>query len=566
MIRITQNPPESLWRSLQTLCATRVLISLVLLVFLSLNSNPFFGDTSSDLHRNTCLVYLFLAILFALLQIKIKHYFLGQITGQILTDLLVISILYLAAGGMKSGLVILYLFPLAGSALLAPLVLALFFAALVTLFLLLEGFYLVLQHMQDVSISQTGLYGGAFLATVYVVNRLAGSLIRQEELAFQRGKDLHIQQAINKLVIADMGDGIVVVDHDSRVFACNPAAERMLGLSFTPGGAKLVEIPSLLPIATAFFSWHGAAPDTKPDWIDTGMFADISLADELAAGGMVVVKGVRRDVLTHLKLRFATVNADFDASDDRTVIFLQDVSEMENQAQQLKLASMGRLTASIAHEVRNPLSAISYATGLLGEEGSSSVQGKRLLKIIGDNVLRLNQLIEDILRLSRKSQLHGNPLSLKMTLLEIVQEFQETYNIAPNVIVSDVPDDILIRFDPMHLREVIVNLLTNAVRFASGMQGSIRLFTVSDLLHQLELHVQDDGADIKSEVRAHLFEPFYTTSSRGTGLGLYMARELCLNNGALLDYEYRVTSAEPGVVNAAANGRFVITFARPGAG
>ena len=387
-------------------------------------------------------------------------------------------------------------------------------------------------------------------------------------MAFQRGKDLRIQQAINKLVIADVGDGIVVVDHDSRVFACNPAAERMLGLSIAPGGIKLVEIPSLLPIATAFFSWRRSVFDVLPNWITAETFADISLstiaAAELANTGMVMVKGVRHDVVTHLKLRFANVNADFDPSDDRTVIFLQDVSEMENQAQQLKLASMGRLTASVAHEVRNPLSAISYATALLNEETTNTVQSKRLLKIIGDNVVRLDQLIEDILRLSRKGQMHGDPYNLKIALNDIVMEFQETHGVAADVIALVADEAIFIRFDLLHLREVIVNLLTNAIRYASGGPASIRFFTVSNLIHQLELHVCDDGPDMSSEVRAHLFEPFYTTSSRGTGLGLYMARELCLNNGALLDYEYRLTPAESDGVMGATSGRFVITFAIPG--
>jgi two-component system sensor histidine kinase PilS (NtrC family) len=113
------------------------------------------------------------------------------------------------------------------------------------------------------------------------------------------------------------------------------------------------------------------------------------------------------------------------------------------------------------------------------------------------------------------------------------------------------------------LREVIVNLLNNAIRYASGTSGSIQLFVVSEHDDQLELHVRDDGPGITADVRAHLFEPFYTTSSRGTGLGLYMARELCLNNGALLDYEYRVTAREVSSDYSKAHGRFVITLVKP---
>ena len=413
------------------------------------------------------------------------------------------------------------------------------------------------------AMSSSGLYGGAFLAMVYAVNRLAHRLIRQEELALLHGKNLRIQQQINKLVVADMGDGIIVVDAASRVYAANPATGRMLGMSLLPGVTKLSETPNLQPIAEAFFSWRNQVPDVEPQWIDTIALTGTHANDDSALSGLVMVKGVRRDFVTHLKLRFVSVSAEFGPSDERCIIFLQDASEIENQAQQLKLASMGRLTASIAHEVRNPLSSISYAASLLGEDDLSPEQGARLVKIVNDNVERLNQLIEDILRLSRKAQINVDPFLLKPVIQEIVQEFQETHRIAPQVIQLLAPEGIMIRFDPMHLREVVVNLLTNAIRYASGEAGSIQLFVNADFTDQLELHVRDDGPGISAEVRAHLFEPFYTTSSRGTGLGLYMARELCLNNGALLDYEYRVTEMTIPSGSTKSSGRFVITFVKP---
>ena len=240
------------------------------------------------------------------------------------------------------------------------------------------------------------------------------------------------------------------------------------------------------------------------------------------------------------------------------MIFLQDVTEIENQAQQLKLASMGRLTASIAHEVRNPLSAIAHAATLLEEDLTGSAE-RRLLRIVGDNVARLNRMIEDILKLSRKAQHHGEPIPLAPVLEQILEEFDETHAPATGIISLDGIQSGEVWFDPLHLREVLVNLLTNALRYASRRPGSIRVFTVSHLAGHLELHVQDDGPAITPEVRAHLFEPFYTTSSKGTGLGLYLARELCLNNGAVLDYEYRLDDGSDRPDEA--SGRFVITFA-----
>jgi two-component system sensor histidine kinase PilS (NtrC family) len=258
-----------------------------------------------------------------------------------------------------------------------------------------------------------------------------------------------------------------------------------------------------------------------------------------------------------LKLRFAAVAA-AELKEDRTVIFIQNVSEIENQAQQLKLASMGRLTASIAHEVRNPLSAISHASSLLREEITHPVQS-RLLKIVGDNVVRLNRMIEDILKLSRKAQPHGEPLNLFCALEEVVEEFRDTHSVPDGLVAFTIPSQYRIRFDPLHLREVVANLLSNALRYASGRPGSIRIHALLPQANRLELHVQDDGPVITPDIRSHLFEPFYTTSSKGTGLGLYVARELCLNNGAMLDYEYRIDSRSSGPNEP--SGRFVITFA-----
>jgi two-component system sensor histidine kinase PilS (NtrC family) len=262
----------------------------------------------------------------------------------------------------------------------------------------------------------------------------------------------------------------------------------------------------------------------------------------------------RLDQPAHLKLRFARVDTPH-GEVERSVIFLQDVSAIENQAQQLKLASMGRLTASIAHEVRNPLSAIGHATSLLAEDLHGPAE-QRLLRIVNDNVVRVNRMVEDILKLSRKVQPNGTPVLLNGFLAELQAEFTEIQGLRSDIVWVGAAEGLSVRFDGLHLREVLVNLLGNAVRYASGGPASIRVFPVLDATGRVELHVQDDGPGITAEVRAHLFEPFYTTSSKGTGLGLYLARELCLNNGAMLDYEVRVDAD-----GAEASGRFVITFA-----
>ncbi|MYM68992.1 PAS domain-containing protein [Pseudoduganella sp. FT55W] len=542
------------WRSLQTLNATRVVIALVLLVYLSFD-NRGLRASGQYLYLQICLAYLGLAIGFALSAVYVQRRFVLQLLSQIACDLAFISLLYLAGGGMRSGLAILYLFPLAGLAILAPLIISLFCASLVALFLLGDTTWQIFITDSDRDVMQAGLYGAAFLAAVLVVNRMAAKLIGQEELAIKRGVEINVQQAVNRLVMANIGDGILVVDPEGQVFAGNPAAQQMLGLVGPELKFKLSAAVALAPLAQAYHEW-------REDATRSTAFLTIKPFNDAALEGTTAAWSARRDLAAHLKVRFAAADT-HGLGAERSVIFLQDVTGIENQAQQLKLASMGRLTASIAHEVRNPLSAIGHATALLGEDITDPVH-QRLLKIVGDNVARVNRMVEDILQLSRKAQAHSEPLALDSFLSELRAEFIDTHSLAPEIVGLAVEAGTHVRFDALHMREVVLNLLNNAVRYASGGPDSIRLDVVRDKAQRLELHVQDDGPGISPEVRAHLFEPFYTTSSKGTGLGLYLARELCLNNEARLDYEYRFDNKDSADGGPALSGRFVITFASPG--
>lgn len=546
---------STFWRSLQTLCVTRIVIALSLLLYFSFSSRGSWYVGAPD-YAILCAVNLILAVFFALMASYWRKQFLLQLWTQICFDLVIISKLYLLAGGLKSGLVILYLLPLAASAILSPLLVALFFAAVVALFLVSESAYqmFVLQDSQA-PILQAGLYGAAFFAVVLVVNRLALRLINQEALAVQRGIDLSVQQAINRLVIADMDDGILVLGPDSTIYTANPAAQGMLGLSGSEPAlaCKLTDIINLQPIAEAFFAWNRSM-----DKAEQSHFVTVKVREDIVWPNVPAVWSGRRELIMHLKVRCVQVDM---LEADRSVVFLQDVSEIENKAQQLKLASMGRLTASIAHEVRNPLAAIGHAAALLSEDLIGKTQA-RLLTIIGDNVTRVNRMIEDILQLSRKVPAKIEPIDLQMFLQNIITEFEETHSLPSGNLLSLESDAVQVYFDPLHLHEVVINLLSNAVRYASGLPGSISLQVVGKSDNRPELHVQDDGPGISPEVRAHLFEPFYTTSSKGTGLGLYLAREMCLNNSASLDYEYRIDTGTDG--KELARGRFVVSFAGKG--
>jgi len=548
---------DTFWRTLQTFAFTRTLIVAVLLGYFGwVNPKTAHGN---DYFWVICLGYMLLALGFVLLASYWKRRFLLQVSAQILVDLAVITLLYMSVGGLRSGLAILYLFPLAGGAILAPLVMALFFVSVATFAMLAENGYQLLNDNGDISSTQVGLYCAAFFIIIVAINRLADRLIKQESLAQGRGKALQVQQAINRLVIEDMDDGILVVDRNGRILTGNPAAERLLGLSMDAQHehGRLAELQGLSAIADAYVGWRAKAGTNLQRQVEPHVFVRIQPSVDTTLQGSATIIAARSEPSTHLKLRFARVETG-GVQEERVVIFLEDVTAIENQAQQLKLASMGRLTASIAHEVRNPLSAIGHAAALLREDETDNSR-KRLLKIVQDNVERLNRMIEDILKLSRKANHDQLPLNVSVLINEIVTELREMSGVKEGVIAVTVPGDLHVRFDPLHLREIILNLLTNALRYASGKPASIRLLLTPATGHRAELHVQDDGPQMTATVRAHLFEPFYTTSSKGTGLGLYLARELCLNNGAMLNYEYRSEGEQ-----AAPSGRFVISFAATG--
>src|SRR5450830_57137 len=569
------DPTPSFWRSLQTLNVSRVIIALCLLFLLNLHSLRGVWIYTHVLAQDICLVYLLTSICFTLFKIFNRQHFAVQLLAQIAWDIFIISLIYIGSGGGKGGLSVLFLFPLAGVAILTPLLWAFFFCSIVSLLLLIEVAYRSFELNDGNIISQAGLFGASFFAVAYVVNRLASNLISQEKLATQRGNELAMQQAINRLVIADMGDGVLVLDHTGRLFEINRAAERMLGGNLTKDmiGIKLSNIVALRTLMEALSDMHthqaenaiGLNEDNTtfvsiPCYVDDTKTMLKQSIESSSFGG----RNERQQFVTHLKLRVmlvkdVNVSKRNESAGEYVILFMQDVSDIENQAQQLKLASMGRLTASIAHEVRNPLSSISYAASLLNEDiehiEDNKTQAKRLLKIVDDNVTRLNQLIEDILKLSRKARNDIAPYSLMSAVTKCVQDFVETQKLQSDLIVVSQDIDFQVRFDPGHLIEIITNLMSNAVRYASGRPASIRLYAFLNGAGRQELHIQDDGPPISYDVRAHLFEPFYTTSRMGTGLGLYMARELCLNNHALLDYEYRLDHDSPEP-----SGRFVINF------
>jgi two-component system sensor histidine kinase PilS (NtrC family) len=243
-----------------------------------------------------------------------------------------------------------------------------------------------------------------------------------------------------------------------------------------------------------------------------------------------------RTVLTH-KLagaRFVPVGRSRNVG---VVVFLEDLSRIQAEAQQMKLAAMGRLTANIAHEIRNPLSAINHAAELLLEEPEHNETQRRLLTIVHDNTQRLDRMVQDVLKLNRRDRAHRETFQLGDFLRTFVAQFCQIEKVPDEVIVLVLQRDASVTFDRSHLNQVMWNLCRNALRYSQRTTGSIRIELRAGVMgNTVELNVSDDGPGVPEAIRPHLFEPFFTTAASGTGLGLYIAREICDANNASLDY------------------------------
>lgn len=437
--------------------------------------------------------------------------------------------LHLLAPALGVNHVPLFALPVLMAAVLSPGIGAMGVAAIVTLMLLGQALYGVLVAGQGVvAVTQAALMGGGFFVVAFLVSQLARRLAREENLA--RGSQaLARQQAlVSRIVIEAMDDGVIVVNRRLKVRAANPAARRLLDAS--PHGDKplshLRQRTAWAPlayIAEMAFEHPGADAERQRQ--------EISLA--LGPGDL-------RRLLVRTRLT-PPRGPDAEAEDEvLCVIFLADLEDVESRIRQEKLAAMGRISAGVAHEIRNPLSAIAQANALLAED-ATGVTAKRLTRMVADNVERLTRIVQDVMAVA-PTQADTEAVSVEATMLirEMAGEWAATTGVAlfpPGPLAIEIaPDTPPIRFDADHLRRILVNLLDNARRYCSGRPGSIRLRVGPVDLQHVEIAVANDGAPVDPEIRQHLFEPFFSTRSRGTGLGLYICRELCERYDARIDY------------------------------
>jgi two-component system sensor histidine kinase PilS (NtrC family) len=512
---------DSFWVSLKYFNFYRIAVAAIfLLTALIFGDALDLGNHSIVAYTYASVIYLALAVVFHVVLRKVPAYFNLQLTLHVVTDVVLIVVLMYASSGIRSGLGVMLLISLAGAALVSRGTLTLFYAALASIAVLLEQSYWVLVHdSSTANYLQPGLLSIGYFATALITNRLARRLILNERLAQQRGADLADQLRINRLIIRDVQDGVLVVDAQGRVHLHNPRAADLLG-RLVPDLSRIENFSEEL--AQRLAAWR------------VGQGAS-NVNVQISESGRLV------------RARFVSVGA---AGGSSSLVFLEDLSKLQEQAQQFKLAALGRLTANIAHEIRNPLSAITHAGDLLQEE-QRGPNKDRMVQIIRDNARRLERMVHDVLELSRRDRVQPETIRMRPYLLTFIEEVAQNDNIPSESFLIDAAEDVTLEFDRAHLNQVLWNLLHNAWRHCRRLAGSVRI-TALRRANRVELHVIDDGEGVARELQAQLFEPFFTTFASGTGLGLYIARELCAANGASLEYldrgpgaDFRILCQEP---------------------
>src|SRR3954470_15317426 len=505
-----ERTPESFWTSLRYFNLYRIAVAALFLTLTAVYGDALsLGSHQLGLFRFVAVAYLLSAIALQTVLRNVREYFNQQLTVQAALDVLAITLLMYASGGFRSGLGVMLLISLTGAAIVAPRRLTFAYAALASIALLLEQGYWVLGHdAPEAAFLQPALLAIGCFATAGVTGWLAQRVQANERLARQRGRELATQTRVSQLVIGDMQDGVAVLDREGRIVQHNPQAQRLLAAEPLLGA----DITRLVPgFAPRWRGWRaaGAAGRDGEEW---------SASTEFEVHGRII--GLRL--------------IDTETEEEYSVLFVEDATRSREEAQQLKLAALGRLTANIAHEIRNPLAAISHAAELLGEEKRTDDRF-RLTRIIHDNTLRLERLVADVLQLNRRDRLAAERIHLASWLQAFLGEFAANESVPAERIALHAGRDARVLFDREHLRQVLWNLLRNAVRYARSEPGAVRI-ELGGFADYVELSVLDTGPGVAAASEGELFEPFFTTDSKGTGLGLYLARELCAANRAVLEY------------------------------
>ena len=529
---------ERLWRGFMT---ARVTLGLVLLMLQS----TIFGLGAS---KNTTLILICSGYFAAALTVRLmaKPRQLGRAFGSQWISTIGVDILAFAALQVAQGNSInyapLFALPVLMASVLGTLLLAMGAAASVTLLLFSYATWMSIQAPGDATAHylQAALTGAGCFVISFLANQIANRLASEELRAERSQLAAKMQSLVNELVIESLTDGILVVDSNSTVRAANPAARKLLGTQ----RAMRVSTFHL----SSLVGWQGLVDLMQLSFSrNTSQQADVTIHH---AG-----QGPRR-----VRVRTQLTPAQGDNMQSLCVMFLQDQREMEAKMRTDKLASMGRMSAAVAHEIRNPLAAIAQANALLDED-LSDPRHKQLTQMVQQNAKRLERIVEDVLNISRVQ--HGDntmaafALNLNETVARICQDWQNQKSGSQILGVKLTSDAIEVRFEAEHLRRILINLLDNALRYASQQPDAIQVSSSVSPTGQASISVWSDGQPMDQSVERHLFEPFFSSESRSSGLGLYLCRELCEGHGASIAYfrTQRNVGAKPTSGN-----EFIVTF------
>ncbi|MGZ8261639.1 MAG: sensor histidine kinase [Methylotenera sp.] len=497
-------------RAIHVLNIFRFILSLVFIFFyISTGKENWLDSERALLFFNLSLGYLLFSIVVLLIISPLKSAALTLTQPlQIVIDIVFIIMLMYAAGGIQSGLGLLLIITIVTASLVSNGRLALFYAAVASIGLLLEQSYQIIKwNLSTASYTQPVMLSLSCFATAWLAYSLAKRMQHSEALASARGIDLENLAQVNALITQEMHDGIIVVDQDFNIRHRNLQAETLLSLPKI--STDNITLSSNVPeIAAVLSRW------VKGD--------DVS-------NNLIISMGNRE-----LKLRFMPINR---LRNLGAVIFIQDWSQMQSAAQQAKLAALGRLTANIAHEIRNPLSAISHANQLL-QEDMAAAPSERMLQIIADNIQRIDQIIKDVLELNRRDRTHQEQIELNQFVADFYAQFCAVEKIPTSHFQFEpYSQQQTISFDQRHLTQILWNLCKNGWEHSQKKPGSLSLHCFEIGNTGLNIEIKDDGSGVAEKDRARLFEPFFTTKTTGSGLGLYISRELAEANGASLQYQ-----------------------------
>jgi len=500
---------DTAWRTLVVFSAYRVVLALGLSgAYAFLNAFFQLGTLQPGLAVTTLVTYAVAAVLLVVPALIREPRISLQVTAAVLVDVLAIVVLMHTSGGIRSGIGVSLLISLAAAGLITRGRLVFFHSAVAAIAILVEQAFQMWRFDAPASdFVQSGLTSMALFATAGLGWTLARYARTSETIAQQRTIDLANMSQINELVIRDMQDGFLVVDPEGTIRQSNPRAVQLLGP--LPQGRRPLLAEYSPEIARLMESWRRGPEVTYAP------FRTPRSASELAVHFVPIGGG----------------------ETPPTVVFVEDVGRLRAQAQQMKLVALGRLTASIAHEIRNPLSSINHAAELLAETEHAQAGDDRLVTIIRDNVHRLDRIVQEVLYLNRRDRAQPETIEARPFLEQFTADFCANEGVPADGVQLEIRTTQRLSFDRQHLHQVLWNLLRNAWRHGLKLRGSVRVTLLpAEAPGMLALEVADDGKGVAPDLQPHLFEPFFTTEAQGTGLGLYIARELCEGNGARIEY------------------------------